>query len=752
MDETLKQLYRNLFRGRGDVWGSVEGRCNKEEVTDEHYFRHLTGERSLGVYPLLNDGTCYFFAVDLDVKDFEKAKTIRDTVRSLGLNCYVAESKSKGYHVYGFLAQPAQAKDIRRILKHALKQLGMEKCEVFPKQDKLDERLPYGNYINLPCFGATRTFMTGDNRQVPTEVALPQVVPNAIENIRSALGKLPPEEPVKLAPRTERGHRRLPLIPPCIEKILEGVVEPGRDIAAFALARYFFEQLYTEEETYNQMLEWDRRNTPPLGDRVILEKVQSAEKGYSFGCSSITEDTYLTKFCIGKDDCPWLRQAQQYIIRDGKKATVDQDKLIKDLIDEYHFKTLVDTHEILVYQNGYWKYRGEEMIEYECKRRIPDSTLLTKHRVSEIIAHIQWSTYCERDTFNRQPHLINLENGIFNLRDNTLHPHSPEVLSTIRIPVEYDAAARCPAIEKFLSEVLRPENIDVILEMFGYCLIPDYRLQKAFLFLGDGANGKSTLLNVLKLFIGRYNCSNIPWQALESDKFAMAALDGKLVNIFADLPAQNINHTGNFKMLTGGDPIGADKKFKDRFSFENFARLVFSANKPPQIRDEDSFAFWRRWVLIDFPNEFTGGKDDKNLLQKLTTKQELSGLLNLALEHLRTLLSSGQYSYTGTEENVTEQYLTAADPVYGFLQAVCDSDPEGTVPKDTLYELFTRYCTTNKIPLKKPNSFARAVQNQTTIQVRSARQGGENNRVWKGIRLKREGVYDVVAETIDMEV
>src|SRR5208283_2759033 len=92
-----------------------------------------------------------------------------------------------------------------------------------------------------------------------------------------------------------------------------------------------------------------------------------------------------------------------------------------------------------------------------------------------------------------------------------------------------------------------------------------------------------------------------------------------------------------FKMLTGGDSIGTEKKFKDEYSFVNYAKLIFSANKPPKVTDEDSYAFWRRWILIEFPNQFGDDKKDPEILNKLTAEAELSGLLNWALEGLARL-------------------------------------------------------------------------------------------------------------------
>jgi len=157
VEQATIEAFASLFKGRLDVWGSVEGKSNKEAVTTEHYRAHLEGKKSLGIYPLLDDGTCPFAAIDLDEKDFDKAVAIRTKLVDQMVPAYIAESKGKGYHIYVFAVDAFITKDIRRVLQDTLDSLKI-KAEVFPKQDKLDERTPYGNYINLPCFGATRQF------------------------------------------------------------------------------------------------------------------------------------------------------------------------------------------------------------------------------------------------------------------------------------------------------------------------------------------------------------------------------------------------------------------------------------------------------------------------------------------------------------------------------------------------------------------------------------------------------------------
>ena len=436
-----------------------------------------------------------------------------------------------------------------------------------------------------------------------------------------------------------------------------------------------------------------------------------------------------------------------YLYHDKTGWHLDLPKLVNDLLAEYSFKTFRDNEECLIYEEGIYLPLGEATIKEECEKRVPKK-FMTTHSVNEVIGHIKRSTYTKRMKFNTEKWILNLENGLYNIQTSELNPHTPEFLSTIRIPVVYNPKADCPRVRRFFTEVLRQEDTPVIEELFGYCLIPDYTIQRAFLFLGDGANGKSTLLEILKHLIGADNCTNMSIQAIEYQRFAKATLFGKLANIYADIPSTKMEHVGVFKTLTGGDTVDGEKKFKDRFSFNNTARLIFSTNKPPKV-DEDTLAFWRRWIFINFPNKFEGKQADKRLLQKLTKKEELSGLLNVALDGLKRLLNKHEYSYELSPDEIAEWHQKASDPIYAFVEDICEANSDAWISKDELYDVFIEYCGKQNIPRIGIESFGRALKNAKNVHVTFKRRGprGAQTTGWLGIQVKERE-----KDEIDMEV
>jgi len=402
------------------------------------------------------------------------------------------------------------------------------------------------------------------------------------------------------------------------------------------------------------------------------------------------------------------------------------------LMKKYNFCTLKDTERILYYDRGVYRKGGEQLIKQKVAEIWGDHA--TAHDINEIINIIQWSTYTDRSEFDNMK--IALENCVLDLETFQVLNHSPEIKTIIKIPVYYDPDAKCPAIDKFLHEVLYPEDVPTIYELIGYCLYPRYHIHKAFMFVGDGSNGKSTLIELIKTFLGRENVVSIPLQKLEYDRFSLAQLYGKLANLYADLPDIALKSTGVFKMLTGGDPLSADVKFSREFiNFTNTAKLIFSANKIPKTYD-DTDAFFRRWVILNFPNKFEGDKRDENILQKLTTKEELSGLLNKAIEGLKRLLSRGDFTTTRSTEEWREAYIRMSDPVGAFVMDMVEEDPLGTVTKDDLYNAFVEYCKLVRLPIKAKNVFSAELSKHVRVERTRLSVKGVRKQAFRGIRLK----------------
>jgi putative DNA primase/helicase len=377
---------------------------------------------------------------------------------------------------------------------------------------------------------------------------------------------------------------------------------------------------------------------------------------------------------------------------DGKKFI---PKYLADAImQRFHFVTMRDNEDIYVYSDGYYQSHAETFIKEQCKAALCER--YRHYRATGVIDFIKVSTYIVRR--EEPPHLIPLNNGVLDLSSLLLHPHSPHHLFFNKIPVNFDPKAECPNIQQFHHEITGdPSDIAVLEEVLGFCLYRQYFIAKALMLVGGGANGKSTWLSLAKTFLGLRNVSGRSLQDLEEHRFAKADLHTKLANIFADLSDKALSRTGTFKMLTGRDLMTAERKFRDPFEYENYAKLLFSANKVPEVRDDTS-AFFRRWLIIVFPNTFTGNDADPHILDKCTTDEELSGLLNRAIAGLHRLLATGQFSHSKTTEEVREDYIRKSSPIAAFVMDEIEADSDAFIVKKELYNVFATFCRQHALP------------------------------------------------------
>jgi putative DNA primase/helicase len=394
---------------------------------------------------------------------------------------------------------------------------------------------------------------------------------------------------------------------------------------------------------------------------------------------------------------------EHYKIYDGVKRDGTQKYIglnyklfADDLIGIYHFKTLRDTEQMLCYKNGYYQYNGEAIIKEKAEEIF--GGLITTHGVNEIIGHVQRSTHVDRDNVDADPTLLNFTNGLYNIKTNEFTQHIPKHIITARIHVKYDQGADCPESKRFLRDIVETEEDAVLLEeILGFCLYRRYFIKKAVMLTGGGDNGKSIYLNMIEHFLGKENCSSIVLQKLTlKDRFTNAFLVGMLANIAGDLSSDALKDTGMFKMLTGGDYVPAEIKGGKIFKFLNSAKMLFSANQIP-MTDDLTTAFWTRWIIINFPYKFVREPSrqyekkripEELLFEKLTTPEEMSGLLNLGLDRLKRLLEKREFSYDKSTEEIEEEYRMLSSNMYGFVKEWCITGVDEVTPKSEVYNAY----------------------------------------------------------------
>ena len=434
----------------------------------------------------------------------------------------------------------------------------------------------------------------------------------------------------------------------------------------------------------------------------------------------------------------------QYFDLSGRKRFV-REKLGKDILEDYHIKTLEDNEEIYIFNDVCYEPVGANLIRKEVQQRLGPECV--KNRIDEVIDDIQIRTLTPLEEFDTDPYVVAVKNGYLNIRTGELEEPDPDKIITTKIPVKYNPEVEFEGsnIEEFLLDILDKDYLKPIQELLGYCLFKKYSYKKGFMLKGPAHTGKTTLLNLIKKFLGQENITDQSLKDLSDYKFARASLFQRLANLSDDLDASKINNIGTFKMLTGSSSINAPIKHKqDQLIFENYATMVFTANRYPKINDPDQ-AWWERWVLIEFEKQFF--PEDPHtipqdiLMERITEDKELTGLLNWAVEGFERLFNQGHFTRPEKSKEIEKKWIRETDSLKAFVMDYCEEDRNCRVIKKEFYNAYTDFCGVEGLPVVEENTVGRNLPSY--IPYVSTKQPkidtGDSNRqryVWSNIRLK----------------
>ena len=458
-------------------------------------------------------------------------------------------------------------------------------------------------------------------------------------------------------------------------------------------------------------------------------------------------------------DCPHIHQEDEGLKR--FKEIVREETDNGRTIRQFQFNAMFD--DAYRYLDGPWSYMraihssmenrtlasdGHDLFIYDSDagRYVPG-----ENRVRKILAdrmELEWSPTRVNDVLiwfrDSSPRLwdappldrVNVLNGILDLESGDLEPHSEDFLSPVQINAAWDPEADCPAIDQFVQRVFPYDAYEVFYQLAGLFMVPNSRCQKAVLFLGSGASGKSVATALIKTFLHPRNISNVPLHDLTEGNYALAELRGKLLNISADVPERDFNDTAVFKQIIDGQlaTLRVPRKYRDPIEFQPFTRLLASAARVPHS-DDNSLGYLRRWLAVPFDTSLNESDLDPALLEKLTTPEELSGLLNRAVAEHRRLLDGGRLTESEKMVVAKDEFDQASDSTRLFLEeCVEESSPYDEVNRTELYNSYKDWCVFNRINPVSPQRLYKSVWDIFRIKTHKR----TDRRVLQGIQLIKE--------------
>jgi P4 family phage/plasmid primase-like protien len=462
---------------------------------------------------------------------------------------------------------------------------------------------------------------------------------------------------------------------------------------------------------------------------------------------------------ISGEDYPIRSQVLKWLALKKKgKAT---ELLVEHILGNHHIYTTKDDlkSEMWVYKNGVYVPQGKSEVKEIVRKIIGD--VFTTNFYNEVISKIEADTYIEQETFFKTNYLheIPVLNGILNIFTLELKPFDPKKIFFNKLPIKYNPEAKCPNILQHFKTILKSEDDTlVMLELFGYLLFKEYKIEQAFMFVGKGRNGKSKTLELMKRFVGVENCASIALKSMNEESFDVWELFGKMVNLAGDLSKTDLKETGTIKMLVGRDTISARRKFLNIVKFVNYAKMVFAANELPKVYDM-SDGFWSKWVVLEFPYQFVTEEIynnlsdeekvdkkimDPDIMDKLSTEEELSGLLNESLVALNRLLHNRQFSYSQGTSEIKNMWVRKADSFAAFCMDCIEDDYGYYIPKSVLRKVFNIYCKKYKLKGVSDKSLKATLEEEFGVSEARRTVNNEFINCWDGIKFSIRGIKDII--------
>ena len=356
--------------------------------------------------------------------------------------------------------------------------------------------------------------------------------------------------------------------------------------------------------------------------------------------------------------------------------------------------------------------------------------------------------YFKKDNFVPPEGYINLANGVLKVDGRELSKHSPKFNFEYKLEHNYETDARAPRFLEFLNHIFDGDQdlIKLVGEIMGYTIIGgDPVAQVAFIFYGEGANGKSTLLDVITELLGKHSVSSVSMDRIK-EPFSVVRMDGKLANIVEETPTKVDAEA--FKAIVGGGTVGAARKHMDEYELKVKARLFFACNDYPYFKD-NSEGLRRRLVILPFNKYIPPEERNTNIKNELFA--EMPGILNFALKGYERFISQGKkFTKVQAVEDTVADYMQETDSVTSWAERKVKYTGQITnkVYNKTLYDSYKDYCRENGYSACANNTFGkkfmRYLKNKIPKNVNAEDLKGRSNSDRYYLMIQLEGASDFV--------
>ena len=408
----------------------------------------------------------------------------------------------------------------------------------------------------------------------------------------------------------------------------------------------------------------------------------------------------------------------------NKHGTFLFDKFAVYMKNLYHIIKI--NGDLYIYKDGVY-VRGNDYLEHQMIKNI---SALNRSKRMEVLAYLNALIIDNNNVSNAR--YILFKNCIYDIETDETYELSPDYVITNMIGFDYDPDAYSELADRTLNKISCQDITirQLLEEVIGYVMYRRNELRKAFILTGDTANGKSTYLDMIKTLLGDENTTALDLKEL-SDRFKTAESFGKLAIIGDDIGDEFIPNPAIFKKLTSGDRVNAERKGKDPFDFNNYAKLLFSANSIPRIKDK-SGAVINRLVIIPFNAKFSPDDPDYDpyIKYKLRDPECMKYLIRIGIEGLKRVLKNQKFTVSEKVQKELEEYEENNNPILLFLK----EDPKIVdEPTSKVYRTYSEFCTLNGFQPVSNIEFSKQIKKKCGVEIKQRKIRGVRYMVFSEV-------------------
>lgn len=476
------------------------------------------------------------------------------------------------------------------------------------------------------------------------------------------------------------------------------------------------------------MQEGDGRNQQLFNYIITLQK-QGLKKDDVRECLTIIND-YVLKQKLKPSELKTIMRDEAFIdtSKDPSNFFNAKGQFQFDKFAAY----LMETHKIIkinkqlhLYENGIYTL-GYEEIQAEMIKHISN---LNKQKRNEVMSYLD--LLIRENTLPSDAAYIAFKNGVYNIDTDTFEDFNADLVITNKINYNYNPAAYSEIADKTLNKLAcNDANIRALLEeVIGYTFYRRNELRKAFILTGDKHNGKSTYLDMIAQLLGQENTTALDLKEL-GDRFKTAELFGKLANIGDDIGDEFIANPAIFKKVVSGDRVNAERKGQDPFDFTCYAKMLFSANSIPRIKDK-SGAVIDRLIIVPFEASFSKNDPDFDpyIKYKLRDDVVMEYLINIGIAGLKRILENQGFTVNKKVVDNIKEYEENNNPALLFFQEITENDVVNQQTK-YVYQKYAEFCLSNSFQQLSNIEFSKQVKKFYNVEIKVQGVNGKSARVF----------------------